>query len=362
MKRFDSYTFFPAQHWSHNWERQHEIIYRFAQKIDQNINIIQPLGLVEYNFFSKDFFDKVIKKIKKTHSHNNKSKVLGNMKFISSFYLHKFDNFSSEVNFKLLNKKMSEVGNNNFFWGTYINPTVYKFFSKSTFKILDLAERRQSNNLLTKKIKRLEIKAVKEADIVIVDNLATFEDYKDLNSNIYYIPQGYDNSQITLNSSFGSKIGYIGHLHKHINYEYLCKLIELNPEEEFLIVGPIIDTRANRLKKYKNVNLIGQVPKKDLSTFLRQMKYGLIPYQKTEFTKGVFPTKLFEYLGAGVPVISTSIPEVAQYSEKNYVKIMDIPTKINFQYEFNDELKDFLIHNTWDKRFEQYLRVISEGI
>lgn len=355
---FESYTFFPAQYWSHAWERQHELVFRFAKIIKTDINIFLPLGLVDYNLLSPTFFKKVIQKTKKGSSFTNNNQTLPNMNFVSSPYIHKFDRLSTKINFNLLNRKIT-LKENNFFWSTYINPTVYEFFKKSSFKVIDLAERRQANNSLSSKMKELEKKAVSEADIVFVDNLATYEDYKDLNKKIYYVPQGYDSEKIILHkNSNNTKIGYVGHLHSHINYEYLFRLIEMNRDQEFLIVGGILDDRAVKLKNFSNVTLTGQVQKDNLPQYLNQIKFGLIPYNIDEFTKGVFPTKLFEYLGAGCAVISTSIPEVAQFKNDKYIFIEDNPKTINYDINF-DGIEEFLKKNTWNARFENYIEYIN---
>ncbi|KAB7679820.1 glycosyltransferase [Bacillus sp. AS_5] len=361
FEKFDSFTFFPAQHWSHAWERQHELVYRFARSIDREINIFPPLGLINYNVFSAEFIKKVCNKLKKQKSINNSQKTAENMNFINSYYIHRFDKLSTRINYSILNSK-AKLGEKNFFWATYINPTNYLFFQQSSFKVIDLAERRQANPKLSNQMKELEKKAVSEADIVFVDNLATFEDYKHLNSNIKYVPQGYDATKILFEKEQDRElVGYVGHLHPHIDYEYLFRLIEMNPMLTFLIVGGVLDKTALQLKKYKNVIMTGQVSKDDLQQYLEKMKYGLIPYKVNEFTKGVFPTKLFEYLGAGVPVISTPIPEVLNYQNNNYVFIEEEAKEINYSVCL-DGIEDFLIDNTWDSRFNQYLRYIGEEL
>lgn len=359
FEEFNSFTFFPAQPWSHSWERQHEIAYRIAKAIKKDVYILPPLGLVDYNIFSLEFIKKVINKGKLMRLKVNSNRILPNMKFVKSKYIHKFDSISTFVNFKVLSKK-AKMNSNNFLWTTYVNPTVYEFIKRSKFSIIDIAERRQANNKLSSRIKELEKKAVSEASLVIVDNKITYEEYKDLTDRIYYIPQGYDNVQIRLSKDqYGKKVGYIGHLHNSIDYEYLFKLIEINNNMEFLIVGGILDETAQKLYEYKNVQMIGEVPKEELSKYLKEMKYGLIPYKLNEFTKGVFPTKLFEYLGAGVPVISTPIPEVSQFVNDKYIFLMDKPDKIKYSPNLQG-IEGFLKENTWDSRFDKYLKCIED--
>lgn len=48
-----------------------------------------------------------------------------------------------------------------------------------------------------------------------------------------------------------------------------------------------------------------------LAALLHYCKVGLIPYQLNDYTMGVNPLKTFEYLAAGLAVVSTPIPSVA---------------------------------------------------
>lgn len=362
LSGFSSYTFFPAQPWSHAWERQHEIMFRLAGEIPKEIYVFPPLGLVEYNLFSMEIIEKIFQKLKKSKSKNNCSIKRENMSFIDSLYIHKFDGLSTKINYELLKKNLKNDEGSNFFWSTYVNPTVYEFFKKSQFRVLDLAERRQKNEYLSLEMKQLEMRAVSEAELVVVDNLSTYEDYKHLSENIVYIPQGYDHDLIKLEKeTIREKIGYIGHLHSHIDYDYLFDLINLNSDKEFLIVGGILDDRAEKLKEYKNVVLTGQVEKSLLPKYLKEMKYGLIPYKVNDFTEGVFPTKLFEYLGAGVAVVSTHLPEVLPYHNKKNVFVESLPSNINHQISL-EGLENFLKENTWEARFSKYMLEIERTI
>ena len=48
----------------------------------------------------------------------------------------------------------------------------------------------------------------------------------------------------------------------------------------------------------------------ELPPYLSSMDVGLVPYGATEFNRFSFPMKTLEYLAAGLPVVSTSLPAV----------------------------------------------------
>lgn len=357
---FDSFTFFPAQMWSHTWERQHEISTRLAKHISRQIYVFPPLGLVDHSYLSKVFLKKILRRLRMGSDLNNAQMAPENMNFINSFHIPGMGPIASTINYWHLNRKL-RLGKRNFFWATYMNPTIYKFFSHSAFKVLDLAERRQVNEQLSKETKLLEKRAVKEADLVVVDNMATLQDYRHLNENIFYIPQGVDLDLFPELKGPRDCIGYIGHLHDSIDYDYLSKLIQSNPQERFLIVGPAIDPSARLLDQFSNVERIPQVPKSELAHFLSRMKLGLIPYKINAFTEGVYPTKLFEYLAAGVPVLSTTLPEVVQFSSEPFIHIESCARTLPASWP-SDGCRSFSMAHTWDSRFSSYISKIAERL
>lgn len=364
MNSFSTFTFFLAQPWQHAWERQQEITFWLSQSINNDIQIVSPLGQIEYSFFSRKFAKKVLEKIKIHEGQNGNNKIGENFVFKNfPIFLHKFDSISTAINIKLLNKKI-EMSNNNFFYATYVNPAIYEYLMKSKFTILDIAERRQKNVYLSDEIKKLEIQAVKAASIVIVDNKATYNDYKTYNENIFYIPQGYNTSEFPMvSNAHRTKVGYIGHFHEHIDYDYLEKLVKLNSDREFLLIGKKLVNDIDRILEYDNVSYHEEVPKSELSNLMKDMEFGLIPYKVDDFTDGVFPTKLFEYLGMGIQVIATELSELAQYGKYPFVNISNDPSVIKTGTKINyDELTKFLEENTWESRMTTYKKRIMEVV
>jgi len=56
-------------------------------------------------------------------------------------------------------------------------------------------------------------------------------------------------------------------------------------------------------------------PYETLPNWARAFDVAIIPYRQNEQTLNANPLKLREYLAAGLPVVSTSLPEVARYRD-----------------------------------------------
>ena len=62
-----------------------------------------------------------------------------------------------------------------------------------------------------------------------------------------------------------------------------------------------------------NVHFLGPRRHESLPGVLERFDVGLIPIVINEFTRPLTPLKFFEYLGAGVPMVSTSFRELEQF-------------------------------------------------
>ncbi|HSS29711.1 MAG TPA: glycosyltransferase, partial [Nitrospiraceae bacterium] len=81
----------------------------------------------------------------------------------------------------------------------------------------------------------------------------------------------------------------------------------------FALVGKA-QTDLSMLAGLSNVHLLGQQPYSSLPAYCRGFDVGVIPFRMNELTLRVNPLKLREYLAAGLPVVSTPLPEVVRYN------------------------------------------------
>jgi glycosyltransferase involved in cell wall biosynthesis len=65
-----------------------------------------------------------------------------------------------------------------------------------------------------------------------------------------------------------------------------------------------------RLQRLPNVHILGHKPYTTLPSYCKGFDVGLVPFPISEVTLNANPLKVREYLAAGLPVVSTPIPEV----------------------------------------------------
>ncbi len=107
-------------------------------------------------------------------------------------------------------------------------------------------------------------------------------------------------------------VGFFGLIHEWIDLDLIAYLAERHPEWSIAMIGKAcVDT--SRLQRFSNVHFLGRKPYSELPRFCKGLDVGTIPFAVNELTVHINPIKLREYLSAGLPVVSTALPEVCFY-------------------------------------------------
>jgi glycosyltransferase involved in cell wall biosynthesis len=160
--------------------------------------------------------------------------------------------------------------------------------------------------------------------------------------------------------------GYIGAISTWLDLELLQGLATAYPQWSIVMIGPQ-DIDLTTLKNCQNIFWLGPKPYSMLPSYLQRFDLCLIPFVINDLTVNVNPVKLYEYLAAGKPVLTTALPEVRQFS--NYIAIAE--TKADFvtlaarEISANNNLKskqrqEIALANSWDLRFKEMLAVILD--
>jgi len=106
---------------------------------------------------------------------------------------------------------------------------------------------------------------------------------------------------------------------KKLDYELLIGLARRRRDWSIALVGPVglgdPGTDVAPLEAEPNLHLLGHRPYAHLPAVLRGADAALIPYRITPLTASVFPMKVYEYLAAGLPVVTTPLPALEGVSE-----------------------------------------------
>lgn len=97
----------------------------------------------------------------------------------------------------------------------------------------------------------------------------------------------------------------------------------------------------------KNFLLKKRIPTYEVPKYIQKARIGLIPLPDTEKMRANIPTKLFEYMYSGIPVITGNLPPSAQFMENENFGFLVDPNSFE---EYTDRIIE-LLHN--QKKAEQ---------
>jgi len=179
-----------------------------------------------------------------------------------------------------------------------------------------------------RKVVHSEYKLFSEADFVLVTSDVLYKAAAELTERVYLLPSGvcvdkferaWQSRTTALQEFTGISepvVGYIGSLRSAIDIRLLARVAELAPDLQFVLAGPrFVDVTP--LARRPNVRLLDAIPHDDVMKYMVRFDAGVLPYLINEFTDGIMPVKLKEYLAAGLPVVATPLPEVIRFAEQH---------------------------------------------
>jgi glycosyltransferase involved in cell wall biosynthesis len=104
--------------------------------------------------------------------------------------------------------------------------------------------------------------------------------------------------------------GYVGVIDERIDLSLLAQLADQLPDWTVRVVGPVAKIDAAILPRAANIEYTGFTPYEQLPAVMAGFDVALMPFALNEATRSISPTKTLEYLAAGLPVVSTRVPDV----------------------------------------------------
>ncbi|MBA1336870.1 MAG: Glycosyl transferase, group 2 family protein [Firmicutes bacterium] len=226
----------------------------------------------------------------------------------------------------------------------------------------------------------MERKLIDRCDVMFVTSRKLMELKRPLKQNIFLVPNGADVSHFagSMDENLevpsymkGIKrpvIGFIGAIYEWVDTGLIMELCRLKQDWSFTMVGPI-GRNAKLDDKYGNLFLLGKKEYDELPGIIKAFDVCIIPFKKSKLTESTNPVKLYEYLAAGKPVVSTPIPEVLDFQDTVMVggNAREFIAAIEASLaEDSPELirKRMIVagENSWDKRVEAMQRIIEHQL
>ena len=104
--------------------------------------------------------------------------------------------------------------------------------------------------------------------------------------------------------------GYVGVIDERVDLELLRDMAGALHDWEIQVVGPVAKIDPESLPQAPNLFYPGPQPYPRLPQVMAGFDVALMPFALNEATRSISPTKTLEYFAAGLPVVSTRVPDV----------------------------------------------------
>ncbi len=112
--------------------------------------------------------------------------------------------------------------------------------------------------------------------------------------------------------------------------------------------------------------MLGRRPFESLPAYCAGFDAALMPFVRSKMTRNVNPIKMYEYLAAGLPVVSTSLPEAKRFigpirfgdTPDQFVAACDAALEGVDAYDRRAAISAHVHDQTWESRVEELSAII----
>ena len=227
-------------------------------------------------------------------------------------------------------------------------------------------------------LKQIENELFRKSDLVIVSAEKLLADKKQFNPNTFLIRHGVDYRHFSRalqdETEIPSEIrdlprpliGFHGLLADWVDYELLKKTAEHFKNGSLVLIGKVSVDAERKIKildDLPNVHLLGRKPYADLPAYCKGFDVALNPFEISDLTLAANPLKVREYLAAGLPVVSTAIPEVEilgtcliGYSHEDFIRQIEIALE---SPGVSQSRSESVKSESWEARVEELRQIVQ---
>jgi glycosyltransferase involved in cell wall biosynthesis len=226
-----------------------------------------------------------------------------------------------------------------------------------------------------------EARFAARADLVLASAPALADRMRALNDNVLFAPNVADTTAFAAALQDGPRdpamealphprIVFTGAVvATKLDVALIVDVATARPDYAFALVGPTglgdPTTDVSALHAVPNVHLLGGRPHDQLPAVMRAADVGIIPYASNRLTASIFPMKVYEYLAAGLPVVTTALPALAGVEEvaaaadaETFAQALDRALAGDGDEERRDRSAAAAAHS-WDARLAEIATAIA---
>lgn len=231
--------------------------------------------------------------------------------------------------------------------------------------------------------KYLQEKAAKSADVVVATAPALLKPFQESGLRNFLVPNAANFKHFNtatnaipvhqkLNSVTGKVFGYFGNIERRTDFAMLLKAVEHLADWQLVMAGPYDKTYVpDSFLKHPRIHFPGSFTHDEAPSVIKRFDVAIIPFKCDEVSNGIYPLKLYEYLAAGKPVVSTNFNPDILKDLSGVVSIADtaqeFANSVLLAYATDSDKKvgqriSVAANQTWEHRANQFEEIIKNEL
>ena len=161
-------------------------------------------------------------------------------------------------------------------------------------------------------------------------------------------------------------IGFFGLIADWVDLDLIRFLAVSRPEWTFVLIGKAATSLAP-VEGLSNIHLLGQRPYVSLPGYAKAFDIALLPFIVNDLTLAANPLKLREYLAAGLPVVSSALPEAEKLKNilhigRNQADFLELIQEIIVSGKTGPQMSisQHMDAESWDAKVEELSRIVMQ--
>lgn len=197
----------------------------------------------------------------------------------------------------------------------------------------------------------------KASNVILVPNAGDYQHFSRAQKTITPTPKDIKDIPAPI-------IGYYGAIADWFDTSILENLAKKHADKSIVLIGQVTNRKVEQLSaRYPNIFLLGEKKYEELPAYLSRFDVCIIPFIINELIKATHPVKIYEYLAADKPIVTTKMPEINDLSD-----IVILSTASDFSKNISLALLQKNNHqrqkvanvNTWISRTNQLVDTVSK--
>jgi len=222
---------------------------------------------------------------------------------------------------------------------------------------------------------RMEQSLVAQSDLVVCSSQPLVDRLAQAHPRVVLLQHGVDHAHFARATSPATPVherlrglprpvlGFVGLVAEWVDVTLLEQLARHYAHGTLVIVGRS-DIDVTALAARPNVVLTGRLPYEQLPSLLKCFDVALCPFREDALSRAASPLKVREYLAAGLPVVSSPMPEVERLGLCRVARglrgfVEEIDAALAEDGGLSSDRSATMRHQSWESRWEELERLID---